>query len=77
MTQLSSKSWKGKQGYSASPEAQRNSLTVSETAHRLCRSNRTIYRHIKSGVLKASRFGQGYLVPISEIERIERGELSA
>jgi excisionase family DNA binding protein len=55
------------------PEAQRNSLTITELSGRWNCSERTIHRRIDDGTIKSFRLGWRHLIPLSEIERIERG----
>ncbi len=56
------------------PEAERTSLTISELSNRWNCSERTIHRKLKGGTLNFFRVGWRYLIPLSEIERIERGD---
>lgn len=56
------------------PEAQRNSLTIDELAHRWSCSHQTVRRRIKDGKIRSFRIGWRHLVPLAEIERIEMGE---
>ena len=56
------------------PEAERESLTVAETAHRWNCSERTVHRKLKDGTIKSFRLGWRHLIPLTEINRIERGD---
>lgn len=47
-------------------------LTVEQTAALLQVSKETVYRHIRDGLLIASRIGRGYRVPRSQVYHLLR-----
>lgn len=51
----------------------KENFTVREFAEKMGVTERTVYRWIKVGALKASRVVQGgeYRIPVSEFERIQ------
>jgi excisionase family DNA binding protein len=54
----------------------RSALSPIELATRWGNSRQHIYYLLKEGLLKSFRSGHHHRIPLSEIERIERGEKS-
>lgn len=48
--------------------------TVSEFAKQFSISRQFVWKLIKEGKLKAIRIGSLYKIPVSEVDRIEKGE---
>lgn len=48
--------------------------TVSEFAKKFSVSRQFVWKMIKEGKLKAIKIGSIYKIPVSEIDRIEKGE---
>ena len=48
--------------------------TVSEFAKEFSVSRQFVWKMIKEGKLKAIKIGSIYKIPVSEIDRIEKGE---
>lgn len=48
--------------------------TVSEFAKKFNVSRQFVWKMIKEGKLKAIKIGSIYKIPVSEIDRIEKGE---
>ncbi|HEY4515855.1 MAG TPA: helix-turn-helix domain-containing protein [Candidatus Paceibacterota bacterium] len=46
--------------------------STTETAEILKITRVTVFNWIKSGNLKARRFGRSYLIPVMEIERVQK-----
>jgi len=55
-------------------EQRREAYTISEFAQKTGLHNQTIWRHIKSGHLKATRLGSKYLIPVSELSKFLRSK---
>ncbi|MCX6810091.1 MAG: excisionase family DNA-binding protein [Candidatus Berkelbacteria bacterium] len=50
-------------------------ITIADFANRIGLSRVQIFRRVKSGQIKAERFGRAYLIPIEELQKIT-GEIS-
>ena len=48
--------------------------TVSEFAKKFSVSRQFVWKTIKEGKLKAIKIGSIYKIPVSEVDRIEKGE---
>ena len=48
--------------------------TVSEFATKFSVSRQFVWKMIKEGKLKAIKIGSIYKIPVSEVDRIEKGE---
>ncbi|MFC1702420.1 helix-turn-helix domain-containing protein [Pseudomonadota bacterium] len=57
------------------PQAARAALSPIELATRWGHSRQHIYDLMKEGLLKSFRSGRHHRIPISEIERFERGDV--
>lgn len=50
-------------------EPRREAYTISEFSQLTGLHNQTIWRHVRSGRLKATRLGSKYLIPASELSK--------
>lgn len=51
-----------------------NYITVSDFARKFSISRQFVWKMIREGKLRAIRIGKIYKIPMSEVDRIEKGE---
>lgn len=51
-----------------------NYITVSDFARKFSISRQFVWKMIREGKLRAIRIGSLYKIPVSEVDRIEKGE---